>query len=219
MYTTLTANDGHTFQCWIEPAIGDLKGNLIILQEIFGVTDQLIGVAKRYAQQGFKVAIPALFDRLQANTVVPFDQPRIGLSIAGQAQLEHTLVDIDACRLHLAKNGANMAVLGFCWGGGLTLKCAQSLPISAAVIFYGTQLPNYLTDPVLVPVQAHFGRLDNHTPKAMVESVAQRYPEIDIHWYEAGHAFVNDARQTYVADAAALAHARCGEFLAKHITG
>ena len=217
MNTQLIAKDGHQFNCWIEPAIGELKGNLIILQEIFGVTDQLIGVAKRYAQQGFQVAIPALFDRHQANVVVPFDQPTLGLNISKDAVLSQTLADIDAALNHLKKNHTNVAIIGFCWGGGLTLKCTQCLDISAAVIFYGTQLPLYLEDPVLVPVQAHFGSQDSHTPKELVDSVTQRFPDIEIHWYEAGHAFVNDARQTYVADAAALAHARCSDFLIKNI--
>ena len=63
MFETLTAADGHDFQCWIQPAEGTAKGGVVILQEIFGVTDQLKGVAARYAAQGYDVAIPALFDR------------------------------------------------------------------------------------------------------------------------------------------------------------
>ena len=47
MFTVLTAADGHTLDCWIEPAAGERKGGIVILQEIFGVTDQLKVVAKR----------------------------------------------------------------------------------------------------------------------------------------------------------------------------
>ena len=49
MMETLTATDGHDFDCWMEPADGTAKGGLVILQEIFGVTDQLKGVARRHA--------------------------------------------------------------------------------------------------------------------------------------------------------------------------
>ncbi len=217
MNTILTAKDGHTFNCWIEPAVGNTKGNLIILQEIFGVTDQLKGVARRYAQQGFQVAIPALFDRYDANVVVPFDQPMVGLNISRNSDLTQTLNDIEATVSHLNRNQLNVAVMGFCWGGGLAVKCAQTFPLAAAVAFYGTQLPLYLQDDLRAPVQAHFGLHDDHTPKALVESVTQRFPDIETYWYEAGHAFANDARQNYVADAAELAHERSTEFLTGHL--
>ena len=74
MFTELKAADGHTLECWIEPAHGERKGGIVILQEIFGVTDQLKGVAARYAALGYEVAIPALFDRREKGAVVPFDQ-------------------------------------------------------------------------------------------------------------------------------------------------
>ena len=74
MMTRLTAADGHQLDCWIEPAKGERRGGLVIIQEIFGVTDQLKGVAARYAALGHEVAIPALFDRKERGAVIPFDQ-------------------------------------------------------------------------------------------------------------------------------------------------
>lgn len=74
MMIELTASDGHKLDCWIEKAVGDVHGGVVILQEIFGVTDQLKGVAKRYAELGYNVAIPALFDRQEKGAVIPFDQ-------------------------------------------------------------------------------------------------------------------------------------------------
>jgi carboxymethylenebutenolidase len=73
-FTKLKAADGHKFDCWIEHALGGRKGGIVVLQEIFGVTDQLEGVAARYAGLGYEVAIPALFDRSEKGTVLPFDQ-------------------------------------------------------------------------------------------------------------------------------------------------
>lgn len=49
MFQTLTAEDGHTFACWMQEPRTPAWGGLVILQEIFGVTDQLKGVAERYA--------------------------------------------------------------------------------------------------------------------------------------------------------------------------
>lgn len=74
MMSDLTAADGHQLECWIEPALATRKGGVVILQEIFGVTDQLKGVAQAYATQGYEVAFPALFDRHEKGAVIPFDQ-------------------------------------------------------------------------------------------------------------------------------------------------
>jgi len=74
MMTKITAADGHTLDAWIEPAEGPRKGGIVILQEIFGITEQLKGVAARYAALGYEVAIPALFDRQKPGTVVAFDR-------------------------------------------------------------------------------------------------------------------------------------------------
>ncbi|RCK31101.1 dienelactone hydrolase, partial [Thalassospira profundimaris] len=73
MMKTITASDSHSLNCWFEPAVGERRGGIVILQEIFGVTDQLKGVAAKYAALGYEVAIPALFDRQERDAVVPFD--------------------------------------------------------------------------------------------------------------------------------------------------
>ena len=52
MMTKIAAADGHELDCWMEPAKGDRRGGVVILQEIFGVTEQLKGVAARYAALG-----------------------------------------------------------------------------------------------------------------------------------------------------------------------
>ena len=47
---------------------------------------------------------------------------------------------------------------------------------------------------------------------------AQAYlPDMQVHMYEAGHAFANDARPSFVADAADQAHKRTEAFLAEHV--
>jgi carboxymethylenebutenolidase len=200
MMTELTAADGHVLDCWIEPAVGARTGGLVILQEIFGVTDQLKGVAKRYAALGYEVAIPALFDRHEKGAVIPFDSPARGRDMMQASDLEKTMLDVDAAVQALAAKGGKVAVMGFCWGGGLALRAAQKLDIAAAISFYGTRLTQY-----------------DHVPAEMLAEAKAFLPEMEVHMYEAGHAFANNARSAYVADAAELAHARTVEFLARHM--
>ena len=217
MMSHLTASDGHTFDCWMEPAKGTAKGGLVILQEIFGVTDQLKGLASHYAAIGYNVAIPALFDRKEKGAVIPFDQGPRGRDLMLAADLDETMRDTDAAVQALTAKGGRVAVMGFCWGGGLALRAAQKLDIAGAIAFYGTRLPQYLDCPLKAPFLGHFGSTDDHVPPEMLAEAKAYLPEMEIHMYDAGHAFANDARPTYVAEAADLAHERTKAFLAKNV--
>jgi carboxymethylenebutenolidase len=217
MMTRLTAADGHVLDCWMEPAQGEARGGIVILQEIFGVTDQLKGVARAYAAEGYDVAIPALFDRHERGAVIPFDQGPRGRDLMLAADLDETMLDVDSAVRALADKGTRVAVIGFCWGGGLALRAAQKLGIAAAVAFYGTRLPQYLDCPLRAPFLGHFGNADDHVPAEMLRQAQDYLPDMQVEMYEAGHAFANDARSSFVPAAAALAHERTKAFLASHL--
>lgn len=215
MMTTLTAADGHEFGCWMEKADGGNGAGIVILQEIFGITDQLKSVAKRYAALGYNVAIPALFDRQKRDTVVPFNTPLVGRDMMDATKLEETMMDIDATVKSL---GDKVAVMGFCWGGGLVFRAAQTLDIVAGISFYGTRLPEYLDRPLKVPVFGHFGKTDDHTPLEVLTQVTDYLDGVEIHLYDAGHAFANNARpDPYDETSAELAHKRNEAFLKTHL--
>lgn len=218
MMIRLTASDGHSFDCWMAEPDGPVWGGLVILQEIFGVTEQLKGVAARYAALGLAVAVPALFDRQAPGTVIPFDEAPRGRAIMETADLGATMRDTGAAVAALADRGLKVGVMGFCWGGGLAIRAAQTLPVACGVSFYGTRLPLYLDRPLHAPVLGHFGTLDDHAPPEMRAQAQAALPLLDIHLYEAGHAFANDARPAaHVPDAAALAHERTEAFLRRHL--
>src|SRR5680860_1451549 len=122
MMTQLKASDGHEFECWMEEAKGERKGGLVILQEIFGVTDQLKGLAERYAARGYDVAVPALFDRQKRAAVISFDNGTPGRELMLAADLNQTMMDTKAAVDALAAKGNKVAVMGFCWGGGLAIR-------------------------------------------------------------------------------------------------
>ena len=104
----LTASDGHTLDCWMTEAQGTRRGGIVILQEIFGVTDQLKGVADRYAALGYDIAIPALFDRQERDAVIPFDQGPRGRDLMLTANLYQMMIDIDAAIQALRARGGKV---------------------------------------------------------------------------------------------------------------
>lgn len=218
MMQTITASDGHIVDCWFEAPVGERRGGIVILQEIFGVTDQLKGVAREYAALGYEVAIPALFDRVEREAVVDFNDFDRARTLMMASELSATLMDIDTATQALTAKGGKVAVIGFCWGGGLALRSAQTLDIAAGVSFYGTRFDQYLDKPLHKPFLAHFGLSDSHIPVEMIEDTKEALPGMEVHMYEAGHAFANEARpSSYVPAAAEVAHARTAEFLAVHL--
>ena len=211
----LSAKDGHELDCWIQPAVGPRRGGLVILQEIFGVTDQLKGIAEKYAALGLEVAIPALFDRKERGAVVPFDQAPRGRDMMLASDLGETVMDMEVAAKAVATDGQKVVVIGFCWGGGLALRAAQVLDVAGAISFYGTRLPTYLDKPLKAPMLFHCGSQDDHVPAEMIEQAKAALPEAEFHMYEAGHAFANDARPSYVPAAADTAHERTTAFINK----
>ena len=216
----LTASDGHKLDCWMQPAQVQRKGGLVILQEIFGVTDQLKGLARRFAALGYEVAIPALFDRLGGKgRIVPFADGTPGRDMMLASNLDQTMMDVDAAVQSVKADGGKVGVIGFCWGGGLALRAAQVLDIAGAVAFYGTRLKQYLDRPLRAPMQGHYGTKDGHVPAEMLAEAKAYLPDWEVYTYEgADHAFANDARPDfYSPEAAALALQRTEAFLKKHV--
>jgi len=67
-------------------------------------------------------------------------------------------------------------------------------------------------------VMLHFGAADDHIGKDQIDAVRAAHPEVEIFMYEgAGHAFANEARPSYVAEAAKLARERSLAFLKGNI--
>jgi len=211
----LKASDGFTLDAF-EASVGDSRlGGVVILQEIFGLTEQLKSVARAYAKEGFDTIVPALFDRAAPKTVVPFSEPDRGRATMMSLDKEKTMLDIAAAVARLDR-GSGVSVLGFCWGGGQALRSACELELTGAISFYGTNLPAYLAKTPKCPLLFHFGATDTHSPTEVIEAVKKAIPSAETYTYEAGHAFANEARpNVYVKAAADTAHERTLAFLRK----
>jgi carboxymethylenebutenolidase len=210
----LTAADGFVFDAFKAAAPGDRGGGLVILQEIFGLTEQLKSVARFFAGHGFDAIVPSLIDRAAPGTVVPFDQPDRARELMLGIPADKMALDI-AAAVRAVEGRGGVSVLGFCLGGGLALRAASELSLAGAVSYYGTRLGSFLDKPPRCPMLFHFGATDTHSPPEVIEAVKKAIPAAETYVYQAGHAFANDARATYVREAAETAHARTLEFLRK----
>ena len=107
------------------------------------------------------------------------------------------------------RGAGKVAVLGFCMGGALALRAGRALrDLDAVVTFYG--LGDDGGAPLRVPAQGHFALRDGYLDPARARALAG----VELHFYDAGHAFMNDRLPgAFDEGCAALAWERTLEFL------
>jgi carboxymethylenebutenolidase len=207
----MTMDDGAEIGVYhVEPE-GERRGGLIVVQEIFGVTEHIREVADDYAGDGYEVLAPALFDReapgLEAGYEGADRQRAIGL--AKTHPLDQSVRDVGTCAEALAGKGA-VFVVGYCYGGSVAWLGATRLEqVAAASGYYGRLIPEHLDETPRAPVILHFGGRDAGIPMREVQKVIDADPPLTrVCLYEAGHGFNSDRRKDYDASSAELARER-----------
>ena len=143
----------------IPALIGGPKGApaVIVIQEWWGVTDQIKVHALKVAAKGYRVLIPDLY---KGKIGVDAEEAHHMMSTL---DFENALAEIDACANCLKDEGSpKVGAMGFCMGGALTLGAtARSSAIVAGEVFYGSN-PGLFEGKMLKgkAIQAHFGAKD-----------------------------------------------------------
>jgi carboxymethylenebutenolidase len=213
----LTASDGHQCSAFIAEPQGAPVADLILLQEIFGITAHMQKLATDFAGYGFRAIVPALFDRVERNLVISYADADRGRAIAQQCEVSCVLKDIDAARKY-AGNNRPVAVIGYCWGGTFAYLAAAKLEVGAAVSYYGTRVADNLQTQLNAPVQFHIGADDKMIPEPAIAKIMQAHPNQSLWIYEnAGHAFACEDRAAYEPISSKLAKQRTLEFLAQQL--
>ena len=208
---------------------GGTGPGVLLIQEIFGVSDYIRAVAEDLAGLGYVVAAPDLFWRLKPRHDAAHDESGLAesLDLGSRFDFEQGLADSAVALAHLQalpEVDGGTGVLGFCLGGSIAYFLAAQGGLDAAVSFYGSEVPGSLAvmEQITVPVQFHFGGSDRYIPRdqvAAVETAAAGRDNAEIHVEEdAGHAFHNrKAPMFHVPEPAARAWQRTEEFLAQHL--
>ncbi|WP_242183504.1 dienelactone hydrolase family protein [Sphingomonas sp. CARO-RG-8B-R24-01] len=210
--TTMTMSDGAEIAVYHAQPEGTRRGGLVLVQEIFGVTDHIRSLCDGYAADGFEVLAPAVFDREHPGFEAEYSGEGFarGVELASKLHpFELTLADVQTCIDSLADKGP-VFVVGYCYGGSVAWKAATSLRGVAAVSgYYGSMIPDAADEEPKVPTILHFGKKDDHIPLAGVEKViAKDWANATVYLYDAGHGFNSDRRDDYDAESAKLAKQR-----------
>lgn len=206
--TLKSRHDGFELSAYHVKPTDARRGGLLLIQEIFGVTDHIRELADGFAEDGYEVIAPAFYDRLEPgfeadyghdaiqkgvrySTATPWDQ------VAGDAQAA-----IDALR-------PPIFVVGYCWGGAATwLVACRCEGVAAASAYYGRRISELVDETPKAPTILHFGKTDASIPMEKVDEIRVKHPDLPVYVYDAGHGFNSDRRADYHEDSARLARLR-----------
>ncbi|MDP6708615.1 MAG: dienelactone hydrolase family protein [Alphaproteobacteria bacterium] len=194
------------------------RAGIVVIQEWWGLNDQIRGVADRFAAAGYSALAPDLYDGRITQEPDEANHMMSGLDWVGATEVE-----VQGAVQHLKASCDRVAVMGFCMGGALTVIAGVKLPeCDAAVCYYGIP-PIEQADPAAmrVPFQGHFANQDDWcTPAAadaLETALAGTGAAFEMHRYEAQHGFFNETVAAHDAAAAALSWERTLAFLGTHL--
>jgi carboxymethylenebutenolidase len=191
---TFQRPDGKAVQGYLaEPAQPNGAPAIVVIQEWWGLNDQIRGVADRLALAGFQALVPDLYR---------------GKATAEQEEAHHLMTgldfgdaagqDIRGAVQYLKTRAPKVGVTGFCMGGALTLLAlTQSPEIDAGVVWYGCPPLEYIdATKITAPLQGHWATQDEFfkidTIDALQEKLTAAGVGFDFHRYLAHHAFANE---------------------------
>ena len=209
----MTMSDGADIAVYHAKPHGERRGGVVLVQEIFGVTDHIREMADDFASEGYEVLSPALFYREHPGFEAGYTGPDFARAVQLARELhpfDLSLKDTQTC-IDALKDAGPVFVIGYCYGGSIAWAAATKLDnVAAASAYYGSMVPKFAEDAApRVPVIAHFGRFDEGIPMEGVEQViAKDFPLAEVFVYEAGHGFNSDRRKDYHEPSADLARER-----------
>ena len=183
----------------VYPETKDKAPVVIVIQEIFGLTDWIRSVADSVAAEGFIAVAPDLLSGPGGEGTESFknDRQAVMKAVSGLKPDNVTRM-LNATRdyaLKLPAANGKTATIGFCWGGGTSFRYATEQPdLNAAVVYYGTSPNAAALEKLKAPVDGHYGGNDarvNATIKPAEDKLKELNKTYTPHVHEgAGHGFL-----------------------------
>ena len=216
----LKTKDGETISAYRAEPAGTPRGGLVLIQEIWGVNSHIRNVADGFADDGYLVIAPALFDRTEPGVTMDeytTESMQKGFGYMQKVNIDDALLDVEAA-FEATTDAGKVGVVGYCFGGRIAwLSASRIEDVAASVPYYGGGIPDLASEQPKCPVMLHFGERDQHIPVDSVEEFKKVHPSLPVHIYAADHGFNCDQRDSYDASAAKLARERTLEFLREHV--
>jgi carboxymethylenebutenolidase len=209
---------------YVEPSSGNRAPAMVVIQEWWGLNDQIKGVANRLAAAGYRALVPDLY------------RGKVGLDAKEAEHLMSHLnfgdaatQDIRGAIQYLKQTSSKAGVTGFCMGGALTILAACNVPESdTAITWYGCPPLEYVdATKIKVPLMGHWSLNDAYFPIEQIDGLEEKLKTAKVtyegHRYHAKHAFANETNKDasapifYDKAAADTAWTRTMTFLKQHL--
>jgi carboxymethylenebutenolidase len=211
---------GETSAAYVARPKGKAKGALLVIQEWWGLNDWVKGMADKLAGQGYLALAVDLYkgkvtsDPKEAMALMQAKDEKWG-DAAEEAGLEW---------LKANAGGAKLATIGWCMGGGESLKASLNDPkdVNATVMFYGAPIDDVAKLKTLQgPLLGIWGNQDkSFTPEivaAFDKALTEAGVKHEFHAYDAGHGFANPSSNASNPEAAKDAWQKTLAFLAANL--
>jgi carboxymethylenebutenolidase len=174
---------------------------VIVIHEIFGLTDWEPTVADRLAKEGFVAIVPDLLSSKHGKSPTNPDE---GRKLVGELEPERVTADLDATYAYV--NGLpavakdQVGTIGFCWGGGQSFRYATNNPrLKAVVVAYGPAPDTADLKRIQAPVLGIYGENDERINAKLPEVTAAMQSDGKTFTSEVypgtGHGFLKPGRQ------------------------
>ena len=177
----------------VEPANPENAPGVVVIQEWWGLDDEIKNVANRLAKAGYRALVPDLYRGKIALEANEAEHLMNDLNFGDAASQ-----DIRGAVQYLKATGSGkVAVTGFCMGGALTVLSAGLVPeCDGTVVWYGYPPLEYVdASAIKKPMLAHWALHDDFFSINGVDQLEEKLKaagaQYDFQRYDAKHAFAN----------------------------
>ena len=210
--------DGGETNGYLASPGADKVPGVVVIQEWWGLNDQIKAVADNLAKLGYRALVPDLYKGKVALDVAEAKHLMTNLNFADAATQ-----DVRGAVQYIKQSSAKVGVVGFCMGGALTVLSAMYVKEGDAFSSWYGFPPEQAGDAksIAKPLQLHLAEQDASFPpegaRALENKLREGKVNFESYWYNAGHAFFNEKGANYNAACANLAWQRTVDFFAKHL--
>ena len=188
----------------VYPERKDKAPVVLVIHEIFGLTDWVRGICDQLAENGVIAIAP---DLLSGQTFADPDSARKAISALTNEQVQSDLDATSNYALKIPAANGTLANCGFCWGGGLAFDYANMNPkLKAAYSFYGPtpDEPSKVAN-IACPVYGFYGEKDERVnagiPKVaeLMKAAGKKYEPVI--YKGAGHGFMREGEMPNASEA------------------
>ena len=219
--------DGQSVQGYLaEPAHATGTPGVVVIQEWWGLNQQICGVAERFAAAGYVALVPDLYRGKSTVEAEEAHHLMSGLNFGDAASQ-----DVRGAVLYLKGRAAKVGVTGYCMGGALTVLSLVMVPeVSAGVVWYGYPPLEFVdAAKIKAPMLAHWATQDGAFAISGVDALEEKLREAGVAYtgqrYLAQHGFANETAlgprrlpiTQYDPEWAQIAWDRTFSFFGKHL--